>query len=166
MGHMGYRNANAMFRLNREGRLTKMRKDGVLTTDNNASLLLTYMCLQTYDWDTEHNRPTADAKAKGYPCRYYKRGWRAWALDYGKTLISPEKALSANADKEIAKRENSNVQEFKRAIKFLTEKGVVKRLQNASLGDNAGYLLLLGDDEENRAVERWARQCLNLPMIW
>ena len=23
-----------------------------------------------------------------------------------------------------------------------------------------------GDDEENLAVERWARQCLNLPMVW
>lgn len=34
----------------------------------------------------------------------------------------------------------------------------------ASLGKNAGFLLLIGDDEENRAVERWARQCLGLPM--
>ena len=37
--------------------------------------------------------------------------------------------------------------------------------QNDS-GKNAGFLLLLGDDEENLAVERWARQCLNLPMVW
>ena len=35
-----------------------------------------------------------------------------------------------------------------------------------TLGKNAGYLLLLGGDEENRAVERWARQCLGLPMVW
>ncbi len=38
--------------------------------------------------------------------------------------------------------------------------------QPATLGKNAGYLLMLGDDEENRAVEQWARQCLGLPMIW
>ena len=29
---------------------------------------------------------------------------------------------------------------------------------------NAGFLLLLGTPEENKAVERWARQCLNLPL--
>lgn len=44
--------------------------------------------------------------------------------------------------------------------------GVIKQLEHAKNGNPAGYLLLLGDDKENRAVERWARQCLELPIIW
>lgn len=74
--------------------------------------------------------------------------------------------MGENADKEMKKRENTVKTNISNAWLFLQERGVIKKLEPASLGKNAGFLLLLGDDEENLAVERWARQCLNLPMIW
>ena len=64
--------------------------------------------------------------------------------------------VAADLSKEITDRNNADTALDKR----------VKKLEPASLGKNAGFLLLLGDDEENLAVERWARQCLNLPMVW
>ena len=74
--------------------------------------------------------------------------------------------MGENADKEMKKRENTVKTNISNAWLFLQERGVIKKLEPASLGKNAGFLLLLGDDEENLAVERWARQCLGLPMIW
>ena len=72
--------------------------------------------------------------------------------------------MSADADKIMRKREETAKTNISNAWLFLQERGVIKKLEPASLGKNAGFLLLLGDDEENRAVERWARQCLGLPM--
>ena len=166
MEKMGYRNFNAIRQLGQMGKFSKMRADGTLSTSNSALLLLTYMASVTYDWDTERNCPTADAKAKGYPCRYYKRGAETFAYDYGKLGISPEQAMSENAQEYIEKRKGAANQEFKRSITTLKDWGVIKQLEHAKNGNPAGYLLLLGDDEENRAVERWARQCLGLPMVW
>ena len=79
-------------------------------------------------------------------------------------LLTPEQAMSEDADKEMAKRENTIRKNISNAWLFLQERGVIKKLEPASLGKNAGFLLLIGDDEENRAVEWWARQCLGLPM--
>lgn len=81
-------------------------------------------------------------------------------------LLTPEQSMGENADKEMKKRENTVKTNISNAWLFLQERGVIKKLEPASLGKNAGFLLLLGDDEENLAVERWARQCLNLPMVW
>jgi hypothetical protein len=166
MEEMGYRNFDAVRRLGQKGKYAKLRADGTLSTSNAALLLLTYMASTTYDWDTEHNTPTADAKAKGYPCRYYKRGAESFAYDYGKLGITPEQAMSEDPQGYMDKRRGAANQEFKRAIKTLTDWGVIKQLERAKNGLPAGYLLLLGDDAENKAVEQWARRCLNLPMIW
>lgn len=85
---------------------------------------------------------------------------------YGMILLTPEQAMSENADREMEKRENTIRKNISNAWVFLQERGAIKKLEPASLGKNAGFLLLLGDDEENFAVEQWARKCLNLPMIW
>lgn len=66
--------------------------------------------------------------------------------------------------KEMEKRENTIRKNISNAWVFLQERGVIKKLEPASLGKNAGFLLMLGDEEENLAVELWARQCLGLPM--
>lgn len=71
-----------------------------------------------------------------------------------------------DAQEYIEKRKGAANQEFKRSITTLKDWGVIKQLEHAKNGNPAGYLLLLGDDEENLAVERWARQCLNLTMVW
>lgn len=81
-------------------------------------------------------------------------------------MLTPEQAMSEDADKIMRKRELNAKKQFSDAAVWLQERGVIKKLEPASLGKNAGFLLLLGNDEENLAVERWARKCLNMPMVW
>ena len=160
---MGYQNVQAVHELAKKGRLAYQRGDnlGIYTL---ADLLLTYMAGQTYDWDRARNQPPEKLRKANVPCRYYALGWRAIADAYGMVLLTPEQAMSADADKIMRKREETAKTNISNAWLFLQGRGVIKKLEPASLGKNAGFLLLLGDDEENRAVERWARQCLGLPM--
>ena len=165
MEEMGYQNAQAVYDISRTGRLAKKRGEN-LTVYAMAQLVLDYMAINTYDWDRACNQPPEKLRKINAPCRYYTKGWRAIADAYGMILLTPEQAMSENADEEMEKRENTIRKNISNAWLFLQERGVIKKLEPASLGKNAGFLLLLGDDKENRAVERWARQCLGLPMIW
>ena len=163
MGQMGYQNMQAVYDISRTGRLAKKRGEN-LAAYTMAQLVLDYMAINTYDWDRARNQPPGKLRKVNAPCRYYTLGWRAIADAYGMMLLTPEQAMSEDADKEMAKRENTIRKNISNAWLFLQERGVIKKLEPASLGKNAGFLLLIGDDEENRAVERWARQCLGLPM--
>lgn len=168
MEKMGYRNAGAVYELSRAGKLLKPR-GGKVTVNTMAELVLVDMALSSYDWDREHQEPIRDAKAKGYPCRYYTKGWKTLAEDHGMMALSPEQVIGKpeeEVEAAMKAREGTAKARIVQAWKFLRDQGLIKRLQPATLGKNAGYLLLLGDDEENCAVERWARQCLGLPMIW
>lgn len=165
MKPMGYKNTDAFYELASKGRLAYQRGDN-LGVYAMAQLVLTYMCDQTYDWDRDHNRPPEKLRKVGAPCRYYTFGWRAFSDDHGMVILTPEQAASKDADKITHKRELNAKKQFSDATVWLQERGVIKKLEPASLGKNAGFLLLLGDDKENFAVERWARKCLNLPMIW
>ena len=166
MEKMGYRNAGAVYELSSQGKLLKPR-GGKVTINTMAELVLIDMALSSYDWDSENNRPGKDAKAREYPCRYYTKGWRSLAEDHEMMVLSPEQLVGSSAEEAEAAmkaREGTAKARITQAWKFLRDQGLIKCLQPATLGKNAGYLLLLGDDEENRAVERWARQCLGLPM--
>ena len=163
MEDMGYKNAQAVYNLNRTGRLAKKRGEN-LGVYALAQLVLDYMAINTYDWDTERNQPPEKLRKLNAPCRYYTMGWRAIADAYGMVLLTPEQAMGGNANEEMEKRENTIRKNISNAFVFLQERGVIKKLEPASLGKNAGFLLLLGDDKENFAVERWARQCLGLPL--
>ena len=168
MEKMGYRNAGAVYELSRAGKLLKPR-GGKITVNTMAELVLIDMALSSYDWDSEHKEPSRDAKAKDYPCRYYTKGWKTLAEDHGMMTLSPEQVIGKSEEEVEAAmkaREGTAKARIVQAWKFLRDQGLIKCLQPATLGKNAGYLLLLGDDEENLAVERWARQCLGLPMIW
>ncbi len=50
-------------------------------------------------------------------------------------------------------RENSIQKSISDAWVFLRDRGIIKTIEPASLGKNAGFLLLLGDDAENAAVD-------------
>lgn len=165
MEEMGYQNTQAVHELAKKGRLAYRRGEnlGIYTL---ADLLLTYMAGQTYDWDSEHNRPPEKIRKLEAPCRYYKLGWRSFADAYAMVMLTPEQTMSEDAEKIMHRRELNAKKQVSDAFLWLQERGVIKKLEPASLGKNAGFLLLIGDDEENRAVERWARQCLGLPMIW
>lgn len=165
MKPMGYKNTDAFYDLASKGRLAYQRGDN-LGVYAMAQLVLVYMCDQTYDWDRDHNQPPEKLRKAGAPCRYYTLGWRAFSDDHGMVMLTPKQAMSEDADKIMHKRELNAKKQFSDAAIWLQERGIIKKLEPASLGKNAGFLLLLGDDKENRAVEQWARQCLNLPMVW
>mgnify|MGYP007012703446 CR=1 FL=1 len=75
-------------------------------------------------------------------------------------MLTPEQAMGGNAEAKMKTRENSIQKSISDAWVFLRDRGIIKTIEPASLGKNAGFLLLLGDDAENAAVERWARECL------
>lgn len=52
------------------------------------------------------------------------------------------------------------IQRISQAIKFLTKIGVIKVLRRGYLGRNAAYLLLIGDENENQAIENYDRKVL------
>lgn len=163
---MGYKNQSAVYRLSRQGRLAKPR-GGKLTVNTMAMNVLLYMAHNTYDWDPDANRPV-DGVPSGVPCRYYTKGWRSVAEDLGMMILSDVQLLNGtadDADTALEARARTAQTRISAAWKFLRDQGLIKQLVPASLGKNAGYLLLLGDDKENRAVERYARECLGLPFM-
>lgn len=163
MEPMGYRNTQAVYDTIRTGKLA-YRRGKNFGINTFAELVLMYMANETYDWDRSANQPPEKLRKINAPCRYYTLGWRSIADDFGMIILTPEQALSGNAEETMKRRERNAKKQVSDAFIFLQERGVIKKLEPASLGKNAGFLLLLGDDEENHAVERWARQCLGLPM--
>ena len=77
-------------------------------------------------------------------------------------MLTPEQAMSADADKIMRRRELNARKQVSDAFVWLQGRGVIKKLEPASLGNNAGFLLLLGDDEENAEVEAYVRSKLRL----
>lgn len=139
-----------------------IRRGDNMTLNKNAELVLMFMASQTYDWDSENNCPPKKLMDKQVPCRYYTLGWRAISDALGMVMLTPEQAIGGNAEAKMKTRENSIQKSISDAWVFLRDRGIIKTIEPASLGKNAGFLLLLGDDAENAAVERWARKCLGI----
>lgn len=161
MENMGYKNMQAVYDVNRAGRMAIRRGDN-MTLNKNAELVLMFMASQTYDWDSENNCPPKKLMDKKVPCRYYTLGWRAISDSLGMVMLTPEQAMGGNAEAKMKTRENSIQKSISDAWVFLRDRDIIKTIEPASLGKNAGFLLLLGDDAENAAVERWARECLGV----
>lgn len=162
-GEMGYKNLDAVYRLSHEGRLLKPR-GGQVTVDPTALSMLTYMAHSSYDWP-----PTEELKRKRLPCRCYSRGWDRMAEDFGLTIAGGEKAakaLSEGGDLEamMQTRRNSARHRLSQTAKFLQRQGLIKLLVPADVRRErpATWLLLLGDERENREAEAWARECLGV----
>lgn len=152
---MGYNNVERAYQLAEIGKTTKNRA-GKATFDTMALHALLYMAHNTYDWP-----PSEQVREKMIPCRLYTLGWKSMAKSLGMTLLSYEQIQSgADPDAMRKSRELTARTRISHAWKFLAERGLIKQLYPQSLGRNAGYLLLLGDDDENREVEAWARKCI------
>ena len=158
---VGYQNAELVYKLAAQGKLGRPSGDGLLTDDLAMNMLL-YMALRTYSWPA-----SGKALDKGLACRYYTLGDSEMIKDMGMGIVPNLKELP---DEEklptMKKRYNTAVTRLKRARRFLVAQGLVQQLEKpklVSLGRiNGGYLLLLGDDKENREVEAYARECLGL----
>lgn len=163
MDDMGFRNGDAVWRLSHEGRLLKPR-GGQVAVDPTALVMLAYMAHHSYDWP-----PTEDLRRKHLPCRCYSRGWDRMAADFGLTIAGGEKAakvLAAGGDLDamMATRLNSARHRLSQTAKSLQKQGLIKLLAPADVRRErpATWLLLLGDEKENREVEEYARRCLGI----
>lgn len=150
--YMGCRNVEAVYRAARQGMFLKVRKDGKRTTDTLSLAIMQDMAFRAEDWPPEKKN-----KTRMVPVRLYMLGWRSVAEDLGMLAADMD---SDDACASIRGRELTARNRVTRSWKFLTERGLMKRLYPSVLGRNAGYLLLLGDDEENGEAEAWDRECL------
>lgn len=158
MEPVGYKNASKAYEAARHGRLLKQRGDK-RALNTMALSMLVYMAEHSYDWP-----PTEDNRRKHLPSRVYERGWNRLISDFGMDYVGPELMSASDGDALIAARHRTAVNRVSQSAKFLKEQRLIKELRKADVRREipSAWLLLLGDDEENREVERWARQCLNL----
>jgi len=157
MNGMGYHNAQAVYRLSREGRLNKTTEskttdDKISTLDSLALHMLVYMALSSVD-------PEDTEGCRKYPARCYWAGWDAMVEDFGMALPSKEQAIKSlkgeiSLEEYLAKRRKNARTTLSKKAKWLTEQGLIKciRPSNTFLGRNATWVLLLGDDEENARI--------------
>lgn len=160
MGSMSYQNEILVYDAAKQGRLTRKRGDNV-TTDSfslNVLLLMAHVTMQY--------PPNEKMRREHTPSRLYTGGWRMISdtlgmdlIDHGKTLELSRQGGTALDDEREKRRATAKARIIK-AWAFLREQRLIKQLYPQSLGKNAGYLLLIGDHEENVKVEEWARECL------
>ncbi len=157
MAHMSYQNVDLVNKVSSEGRLLKPR-GGNVVTDSFVKCVLTDMAQASMQWP-----PTEKMKRNHTPARLYTGGWSMIADIEGMTLL-PKGILFEGTEEQVRKerhrRENTAKNRISKAWAFLKERGLIKQLYPQSLGKNAGYLLLIGDAEENREVEDWAWKCI------
>lgn len=135
---------------------------GLRSPNTHAFSTLIVMARNTYDW-----KPTARQYANHVPCRLYERGLEFIAQKQGYGQLSAmesfeaaQKGPGAELERELT-RVGSGTQSASNDMKDLIDCGLVKQLRPQRLGKNASYLLLIGDDAENREVEDWALECIH-----
>ena len=156
---VGYKNSDKVWELASEG---KFRKPfgSKLTLDTMQLCLMQYMAATTYDFP-----PTPDMKKRHLPSRLYERGWGHVAQQFGMWLPGGEETKEVFEQGGMQRVSEKNMQlainRIGKASKKLQEAGLIKCIRKADIQHNvpAKWLLLIGDDEENRAVEAWAREC-------
>lgn len=156
---MGYRNMLAVEELAKEGRLTVIHK-GVRSFDFSQYALLTRMAWLSADWPLDK---TADGK-RMLP-RTYSSGWLKIAIDWGMTLPqTTDEIVDIGNEPRNPKREQLAYNRLGKIAKKLESAGLIKCLRNGNVQrkNNAVWLLMLGDDEENAEVEAYVRSKLRL----
>ena len=146
MEAMGYKNVAKVYEKASQGKLLKRRDSSkVWVLDSFALNVLTYMAVNTYDYPN----PTGNEYR---PSRYYDGGWKKIAKSFG--LLSYDAALAEQVgDETLSKqRENTARTRISRTWAQLIEMGLIRRYKGAYLGENAGYVLMIGDDDENKEV--------------
>lgn len=159
MEGMGYNNARKVYALAAQGRFNRER-DGIPVVNSLALQMMVYMALTATDVEG------ADDET---PPRVYWAGWSKMANELGMTpgvddFMNPD-LTDKDIEATITRRKNTARNRLSQTARWLRERGLLKLLvpANSFLGRNAAWLLLLGDDAENRDVEAWARRCLGLP---
>ena len=157
---MGFRNMSHVDELARAGRFNIKYGNG-RSFDSMQALVLSKLALVTADWPLDEA-----AKAKRLLPRTYRYGWLALAQEFGMTLPdSPDEIEVIGDEPRAPKKERKAVNRISETVKKLEAAGLIKCLRAGSpqKRNNAVWLLLLGDEEENAEVEAYVRRRLNLP---
>lgn len=159
MEPLGYRNAKKVLELSQEGRFLKTR-GGKLTPNMTAYGMLLTMAEITYDWP-----PTEENRRRRLPSRVYDRGWGYLVDQFSMGIVDYDTlTASPDVDELIRSRRMTSVNRISQTAKFLKEQGLIKEIRKPDIRREipSAWLLLLGDDAENREVEAYARECLRL----
>ncbi|NMM98169.1 hypothetical protein [Bifidobacterium olomucense] len=160
MAFMGYKNADRVYPLARQGKLAIYR-DGRPRLDDRLLNVLMYMALRAKS--KEDYRPGKTEKSR-MPYWCYWGGNSTMASEMG-MLFSPEmrgdlgEATSDEAVDSTAARMEKATKRISELHGILEKRGVIKKLVKASnfTGTNNVWLLLLGTPEENAEAERIAK---------
>jgi hypothetical protein len=150
---MGYQNVKLVYEQTGQGRLLTRRSDGTRVLDSFALNVLTYMAANTYDYPN----PTGNEYK---PSRYYDGGWRKIADAFGLLRFDASLAEQVGEETLAEQRRNTARTRISRTWAQLIDKGLIRRYKGAYLGGNAGYLLMIGDEAENREVIENAKNLL------
>lgn len=156
---MGYRNVDRVYALASQGKFSKTDENGKQTLDLLALSMMTYMASKVIDKE--------DVNAVVYQDRAYWCYWEGWDKmieGMGMVIASKEHDLDTAAETTMARTRTAR-NRLSRGAKFLQEQGCIKQLKAPIplVGKNAIWLLLLGNERENREAERIARLYFNLP---
>ena len=156
---MGYRNMLAVEELASQGKLAVTHK-GARSFDFAQYALLSRMAWLTADWPLDKT-----AEEKHMLPRTYASGWLRIATDWGMTLPqSADELVAIGNEPRNPKREQLAYNRIGKIAKKLEAAGLIKCLRkgNVQRKNNAVWLLLLGDEEENREVEEYVRRRLRI----
>ena len=167
MVKMGRNNVTAVAALGVEGqflRVSTSRKSGkeIFTPNTHEQLALVFMANDAYDWPL-----TAHMKKHHVPARLYEKGVEPLAsfFGYGAKLTDDEmEGLELGESLTLMREKLERGRQFvSKQIASLKKKGLVLEVRpprwSGSRNTNAAYLLLIGDDEENREVLAWWKEC-------
>lgn len=159
MESVGYRNAKKVLELSEQGRFLKTR-GGKLTPNMTAYAMLLTMAELTYDWP-----PTEENRRIRLPSRVYERGWGFLADQFSMGIIDHDTIVNSDDPNALIDvRRTTGINRISQNSAFLQAKGLIKKIRKENVRREipAAWLLLLGDNEENREVEAYARECLGL----
>ena len=156
---MGYRNSQIVEELAAEGKITTEHK-GVQTFDFAQYSLLKRMAETTADWPLDKA-----AEEKHMLPRTFTSGWLSIAIGWGMTIPQTiDEIVDIGNEPRNPKREQLAYNRLGKIAKKLESAGLIKCLRNGNVQrkNNAVWLLMLGDDEENADVEAYVRERMRL----
>lgn len=156
---MGYRNSQIIEELAAEGKITTEHK-GVQTFDFAQYSLLKRMAETTADWPLDKA-----AEEKHMLPRTFTSGWLSIAIGWGMTIPQTiDEIVDIGNEPRNPKREQLAYNRLGKIAKKLESAGLIKCLRNGNVQrkNNAVWLLMLGDDEENADVEAYVRERMRL----
>lgn len=155
---MGYRNSQIVEELAAEGKITTEHK-GVQTFDFAQYSLLKRMAETTADWPLDKA-----AEEKHMLPRTFTSGWLSIAIGWGMTIPQTiDEIVDIGNEPRNPKREQLAYNRLGKIAKKLESAGLIKCLRNGNVQrkNNAVWLLMLGDDEENAKVQITSAKTLN-----